>query len=97
MIIQQQKGYDRLGIIYGRKPHDLNALAAKWLDHVINEEGWVIMEDHQVQAVTESSWRIGGIGLTAEALLLEADRCQYAHSLRRLFIQIRDDLRNLRH
>jgi hypothetical protein len=29
MIIQQQKGYDRLGIIYGWKLHDLNTLAAK--------------------------------------------------------------------
>ena len=29
MIIKQQKGYDRLGIIYGRKLHDLNTLAAK--------------------------------------------------------------------
>ena len=55
------------------------------------------MEDHQVQAVTESSWRLGGIGLATEALLLDADRCQYAHGLRRLLIQICDDLRNLRH
>ena len=55
------------------------------------------MEDHQVQAVAESSRRLGGIGSTTEALLLDADRRQHAHSLRRLLIEICNDLKNLRH